>query len=355
MDSALKFFSESINTRKSFLQEMQDDEDEGMSRVRSSTALSRGHMSSASIRSSALSSRCSDRSPITSFIDDMGYVLPSVSMLKRRIPSIEAVLSSTLEYAALTEHSLSKYKASLAYFQEAIILRATHAGKNSLEVASLQFNMGVVHDDAGEYEASLNRYSESLRIRMQSLEQLLYESDADSYDSGYNNQNEEINDLEITVILTLKCMGNVYRAVNEPGSALECYLSAIDTLDRNMVRFGSVAPGLGHMHLVDGITSSIPLPEFVLDEMRSVEKSAVDAQTSMSATDASREELARNAANGRSGINDTKSMSDVDRILREMVSRLCCREEIFFCLLVLIFAWRCLFSVWLLPGQYFMY
>ena len=325
MDNALRFFSESINTRKSFLQEIQDDEDEGIARVRSSTALSRGHMSSASIRSSALSSRCSDRSPATSFVDDMGYVLPSVSMLKRRIPYIEVVLSSTLEYAALTEHSLSNYKASLAYFQEAIILRATHAGKNSLEVASLQFNMGVVHDDAGEYEASLNRYSESLRIRMQYLEQMLYESDADSFNSEFNNQNEEINNLEITVILTLKCMGNVYRAVNEPGSALECYLSAIDTLDRNMVRFGSVAPGLGHMHLVDGITSSIPLPEFVLDEMRSVEKSLVDTQTALSATDASREELARNAANGRSGINlnDTKSMSDVDRILREMVRYLC--------------------------------
>ena len=97
-----------------------------------------------------------------------------------------------------------------------------------------------------------------------------------------------------------------------------------------MARFGSVAPGLDHMHLVDGITSSIPLPEFVLDEMRSVEKSAIEAQTAMSATDASREELARNAANGRSGINlnDTKSMSDVDRILREMVCRLCCRELI---------------------------
>ena len=342
MDNALRFFSESINTRKSFLQEIQDDEDEGMGRVRSSTALSRGHMSSASmasIRSSALSSRCSDRSLVSSFNDDIGYVLPSASMLKRRIPSIEAVLSSTLEYAALTEHSLGNYKASLAYFQEAIILGATHAGKGTLEIASLQFNMGVVHDDAGEYEASLNRYSESLRIRMQCLEQMLYETDASSCDSELIHQNDEINDLEITVILTLKCMGNVYRAVNEPGSALECYLSAIDTLDRNMARFGSVAPGLDHMHLVDGITSSIPLPEFVLDEMRSVEKSAIEAQTAMSATDASREELARNAANGRSGINlnDTKSMSDVDRILREMVCRLCCRglEGNDFCLFAL--------------------
>ena len=103
---------------------------------------------------------------------------------------------------------------------------------------------------------------------------------------------------------------------------MECYLSAIDTLDRNMVRFGSLAPGLDHMHLVDGISSSIPLPEYILDEMRAEEKLASDAQATISAADASREELARNAANGRSGINlnDTKSMSDVDRILREMVS-----------------------------------
>ena len=254
----------------------------------------------------------------------MGYVLPSVGMLKRLVPSIEAVLSSSLEYAALTEHSLQNYKPSLAYFQEAIILRATHAKKNSLEVASLQFNMGVVHDDAGEYEASLNRYSDSLQVRVQCLEQMLYESDADSCCSDFNPQNEEINDLEITVVLTLKCMGNVYRTVNEPGSALECYLSAIDTLDRNMARFGSMAPGLGHMHLVDGITSSIPLPEFILDEMRSVEKSAIDSQATMSATDESREELTRNVANGRSGVNlnDTMSTSAVDRILREMVSHL---------------------------------
>lgn len=78
---------------------------------------------------------------------------------------------------------------ALANFQEALILRSLHVGKNSLDIASLHFNTGVVHDDLEQYHQAINRYHESLRIRL-----------------NYLKTAPESSEIEDSVLLTLKCM-----------------------------------------------------------------------------------------------------------------------------------------------------
>jgi tetratricopeptide (TPR) repeat protein len=81
------------------------------------------------------------------------------------VNELELNLSLTLEYCALNQHARKKYQHALSLFQESLILRSIHVGKNSLDVASLHFNMGVVYDDLEDYDAAISRYHESLRIR----------------------------------------------------------------------------------------------------------------------------------------------------------------------------------------------
>ena len=79
---------------------------------------------------------------------------------------LELNLSLTLEYCALNQHARQEYQNALSLFQECLILRSMHVGRNSLDVASLHFNMGVVYDDLENYDSAISRYHESLRIRL---------------------------------------------------------------------------------------------------------------------------------------------------------------------------------------------
>jgi tetratricopeptide (TPR) repeat protein len=82
------------------------------------------------------------------------------------VNELELNLSLTLEYCALNQHALQKYQHALSLLQESLILRSIHVGKESLDVASLHFNKGVVYDDLEYYDAAISRYQESLRIRL---------------------------------------------------------------------------------------------------------------------------------------------------------------------------------------------
>jgi len=168
---ALKCFQQSINGRRKLLKRLQDKDDESsLKRLEEDFSMGSGntYLSSASYGTS------------TKKESKDGLFLS----LENIIPTIETTLSSSLEYAALCHHSQGHYDESLSLFQDALILRALYQGKSSLQVASLQYNMGVVNDDLGQHEASLGRYGESLRIR------LLHE-------------NEETRS---SIILTLRCM-----------------------------------------------------------------------------------------------------------------------------------------------------
>ena len=186
------------------------------------------------------------------------------------VDSIELDLSSTMEFSALATHALSDSESALSFFQEALILRALHSGKNSLDVADLQYNMGVIHDDLGQYEASLGRYGESLRVRHSHLEQLKVECSNSSVSTGIV---DEIEDIEASVVLTLRCMTNVYHALKDFSNAISTNLKAIEVLKDQLKRqrnegiysqHGSVL-GFGRMK---GDASTVPLPKLIYDEYR---------------------------------------------------------------------------------------
>eukprot|EP00804_Cyclotella_cryptica_P019567 CCRYP_014328-RC/>CCRYP_014328-RC protein AED:0.07 eAED:0.07 QI:612/1/1/1/1/0.83/6/2494/1628 len=178
-------------------------------------------------------------------------LLPHKIIEKSESEDLELSLSLTLEYAALTNHASHCYQASLASFQEALILRSLHVGKNSLDIASLHFNTGVVHDDLEQYPQAINRYHESLRIRLNHLKNA---SPADS------------SDLEDSVLLTLKCMAHVYKLTDDLDNAICFYIKALVLLKTKVSR---------HMEPVDKwqmmgmrLDLSIPAPTIVFDEMR---------------------------------------------------------------------------------------
>ena len=152
-------------------------------------------------------------------------LLPKLITVKSKADDLELSLSLTLEYTALTNHANQSYQTALACFQEALVLRSLHVGKNSLDIASLHFNTGkkckyyflvhnsaahpsidpilflrlsegVVHDDLEQYQQATNRYHESLRIRLNHLK---------TAPSG------ESSEIEDSVLLTLKCIAHVYK------------------------------------------------------------------------------------------------------------------------------------------------
>ena len=179
------------------------------------------------------------------------YLLPRKGLDKTDADDIELGLSLTLEYSALTHHALKRYQSALSFFQEALILRTMRVGKHSLDVASLHFNMGVVYDDLSQYDSAINRYHESLRIRLDHLEK-----DTSLLGSA----------LEETVLLTLKCMGNVYKVVDDVDDAICCYMKALEMLNRKYARHRKSVDEWCIMGL--RLDLAIPVPSIMFNEMK---------------------------------------------------------------------------------------
>jgi len=178
-------------------------------------------------------------------------LLPRKGVDKTDADDIELGLSLTLEYSALTHHAIKKYQSALTFFQEALILRTMRVGKHSLDVASLHFNMGVVYDDLSQYDSAISRYHESLRIRLDHLEK-----DLSSHGSA----------LEETVLLTLKCMGNVYKVVDDIDDAICCYVKALEMLNRKYARHRDSVDEWCIMGL--RLDLAIPVPSIMFNEMK---------------------------------------------------------------------------------------
>ena len=176
-------------------------------------------------------------------------LLPRKGADKTDADDIELSLSLTLEYSALTHHAIKKYQSALAFFQEALILRTMRVGKHSLDVASLHFNMGVVYDDLSQYDSAISRYHESLRIRLDHLE-----------------KDSSLHALEETVLLTLKCMGNVYKVVDDIDDAICCYVKALEMLNRKYARHRNPVDTWSIMGL--RLDLAIPVPSVMFNEMK---------------------------------------------------------------------------------------
>ena len=184
-------------------------------------------------------------------------LLPKKRIETSEAENIELSLSLTLEYAALTHHAVQSYQTALSLFQEALILRTIHVGKSSLDVASLHFNMGVVHDDLEQYEAAISRYYESLRIRLDQLD-----------NASTNHDTEEIQN---SILLTLKCMGHVYKVIHDIDNSVCCYVKASEMLTKKYLSHREFADEWSKMGL--RLDLAVPVPTIFFTEMK---KSGVD-------------------------------------------------------------------------------
>jgi len=254
-DKAAGYLNESIRFRRELLEDLQDKN----SRNSGITSLLNSVVGA--VKKSPLFSTPASVDE-TIFLNVMKYsinhsccLLPKQHLDKSESDDMELSLSLTLEYAALTKHAAQSYQAALSLFQEALILRTMHVGKSSLDVASLHFNMGVVHDDLQQYESAISRYNESLRIRSEEL--------------NHATPSRDTSELEESVLLTLKCMGHVYKVVNDVDNAVPCYVKALEMLTKKMTACRRSVDEWTKMGL--RLDLAIPVPTIIFSDMKKSE------------------------------------------------------------------------------------
>lgn len=180
----------------------------------------------------------------------------------QQIKDSEIALAQSLEYAALALHACELSMAATAWLQEALVLKTTHLGKMSLEVARLNSAMAVVNEDMSQWEASLSRYRECLRIRMHVLGQ----ADPNEWFGSHHS-------LFRSILDTLGAMGSAYRMLGDHDNAVGCYWKTA-TLSKkeweSMSRDGDKVGFWGfecHRRMAFDLRTT-PLPNLVLDEER---------------------------------------------------------------------------------------
>ena len=112
--------------------------------------------------------------------------------------------------------------------------------------------MGVVHDDLEQYEAAISRYNESLRIRTEQLNNA--------------SPSRHIAELEDSVLLTLKCMGHVYKVVNDMDNAVPCYVRVLEMLTKKMITHRNAVDEWTRMGL--RLTLAVPVPTVIVNDMK---------------------------------------------------------------------------------------
>ena len=280
-ERALKCFEQSISGRRKLLKNLQEEEESSpMKMYDEERNFGSGNtlMSTSSLGMNYNMSTTRKKQMKDTFFLPMANI----------ISSVETTLSSSLEYAALCYHSQGKYDESLSLFQDALILRALHQGKNSLQVASLQYNMGVVHDDLGQHEASLGRYGESLRIR------LLHEDE----------------EIKPSIILTLRCMGSVYRALQDFTNSIHCYVKAIDKLKDKLTS----------KEMKIGFHPDLPRPFYVLDEMHQSSNHNKEQGDGVFAIARVGDEIVKNPMPLDMKKFDMSALSEEDRVRKDIAS-----------------------------------
>jgi hypothetical protein len=99
-------------------------------------------------------------------------------------------------------------------------------------------------------------------------------------------------ELESSIVLTLRCMGNLYRQLYDPTNAIGCHLKAIELLKEKLKRMATETSialyqgtdgDLGFGKGTGETTLTLPLPKIILEEMRSGDKVMDTAELSKSA------------------------------------------------------------------------
>jgi tetratricopeptide (TPR) repeat protein len=109
----------------------------------------------------------------------------------------------------------------------------------------------VVHDDLEQYHQAINRYHESLRIRLNHLK---------TASAG------ESSDIEDSVLLTLKCMAHVYKLLDDLDNAIAFYIKALLLLKSKVSRTTELADKWQIMGMRFDL--AVPTPTVIFDEMR---------------------------------------------------------------------------------------
>lgn len=186
----------------------------------------------------------------------------NIDDIEIQVHETEITLSQSLEYAALALHACDVSMAAMSWLQEAVALKAAHFGKMSLEVARLNAAMAVVNEDLLQWEASLSRYRECLRIRMHVLSQ----KDPDEWFTTEH-------DLFRTILENLASMGNVYRMLGDHDNAVGCYWKIATMSKKEWEGFNRATGDAGfwgfdaHRKMAAD-SRPILLPSLVLDEER---------------------------------------------------------------------------------------
>jgi tetratricopeptide (TPR) repeat protein len=179
-----------------------------------------------------------------------------------QVQQIEIALAQSLEYAALALHACDLSMAAMSWLHEALILKAGHLGKMSLEVARLNAAMAIVNEDLLQWESSLSRYRECLRIRMFVLSQK-------SPNAWFTSEIL----LFRSILETLSSLGNIYRMLGDYESAIGCYWKIATMTSKeweNLKMFSNKVGFWGfeaHRRMAMEFRSS-PLPIIVLEEVR---------------------------------------------------------------------------------------
>ena len=192
--------------------------------------------------------------------------------IEKRIEDMEISLSMSLEYNALAQHACGQSLLALGGLQEALILKISHLGNMSLEVARLNIVMAVVHEDMQQWEAGLSRYRECLRARMHHLSQYPTKDWFSNHDELFRG-----------ILENLRNMGNIHRILGEHDNAIGCYwkitimsIKEWEIQRDNPTTKTSFCGFDNHRRLSQDFRVKLPLPNLVLEEERyaSPEKSS---------------------------------------------------------------------------------
>jgi tetratricopeptide (TPR) repeat protein len=181
---------------------------------------------------------------------------------ERQVQETEVSLARSLEYAALALHACDLSMAAMSWLQEALVLKTSHLGKMSLEVARLNAAMAIVNEDLLQWEAGLMRYRECLRIRMH----LLSQKDPDEWCTTEH-------DLFRSILETIASMGSVYRILGDHDNAVGCYwkiatMTKTEWESLNRTATGTAFWGFEAHRRMAADSRTMPLPTLVLDEER---------------------------------------------------------------------------------------
>ena len=183
---------------------------------------------------------------------------------EKKIEDMEISLSMSLEYNALAQHACGQSLLALGGLQEALILKTTHLGKMSLEVARLNIAMAVVHEDMQQWEAGLSRYRECLRARMHHLSQYLTREWFSKHGELFRG-----------ILENLRSMGNAHRMLGEHDNAIGCFwkISIMSIKEWEIQRDDPTTKTCfcgfdNHRRLSQEFRLKLPLPNLVLEEER---------------------------------------------------------------------------------------